>query len=191
MGTGSLFLPLFNCLCMLLITLIYHIEFPRMLHNLQNKARQKKGKKQKASYRFEDVVVLTFFWHTLHTCAHTQTHTGSHTSLTRNSQGWVLLHTHFLLSSDLLLVLEEKKLQIKRGLYLPLDHPSIDINTHTHTFSHRHMHHTGQQPGTQQRILSTKMRSDFVCVSVCVCMPQITDFTCQALLLSLSYTSLS
>ena len=56
-----------------------------------------------------------------------------HTGLTRNINAWDLSHTHSVLSDDLTLVLQGRKTQLEWGLYLHLDHPTIDINTDSYT----------------------------------------------------------
>lgn len=77
-------------------------------------------------------------------------------------------HTNFVQSSDLLLMLEERKTQIKRGLYLPLLQPSININTHMLTQTH------GQPALASSPAHSHAFHQDEFRFSMCVCMARIT-----------------
>lgn len=69
-------------------------------------------------------------------------------------------HTNFVQSSDLLLMLEERKTQIKRGLYLPLLQPPININTHMLMQTH-----APPWPAARHTAMHfIKMKSDSLCV---------------------------
>lgn len=77
-------------------------------------------------------------------------------------------HTNFVQSSDLLLMLEERKTQIKRGLYLPLLQPPININTHMLTQTH-----APPWPAARHTAMHF-INKDEIRFSMCVCMARIT-----------------